>query len=216
MDESKESLYRQYESLAWLIKSIDLTYSLPPLRGWAASPDVLLYLHEYIREFKPLLLVEFGSGASTLVIADALKQNAMGKLISIDHSSSYARKTQSYIDREGLNNFVELKLSCIEPWSSRHMNINDSRWYSEDVLGDINSIDLVFVDGPPRPTCKYARYPALPVLFEKLAVDALVVLDDANRDDEIEIVKEWVEQYSMSVDYFDDYDKGMAILKKLK
>lgn len=42
-------LYAQLESLSWLERALKLRFSLPPLRGWAASPDVLLGLHEHVR-----------------------------------------------------------------------------------------------------------------------------------------------------------------------
>lgn len=38
-------LYFQLESLSWLQRNLKINGQLPPLRGWAASPDVLLMLH---------------------------------------------------------------------------------------------------------------------------------------------------------------------------
>ncbi|WP_208596217.1 hypothetical protein [Vreelandella aquamarina] len=66
-------LYAQLESLSWLQRRLTIKGQLPPLRGWATSPDVLLRLHAHIMATRPQVIVEFGSGASTLVIADALR-----------------------------------------------------------------------------------------------------------------------------------------------
>lgn len=41
-------LYAQLESLSWLQRRLAIKGQLPPLRGWAASPDVLLRLHTHI------------------------------------------------------------------------------------------------------------------------------------------------------------------------
>ncbi|NOG31628.1 hypothetical protein HLB35_07330 [Halomonas sp. TBZ9] len=77
-----DQIYTQLESFFWLQRSLKLQGSLPPLRGWPVSPDFLLRLHRWIIEHKPKVIVETGSGASTLVIADALRQNNQGKLYS--------------------------------------------------------------------------------------------------------------------------------------
>lgn len=67
-------LYSQLESLSWLQRILKIKGQLPPLSGWAASPDVLLMLHNWVKTNRPKCIVEFGSGASTIVIADALRQ----------------------------------------------------------------------------------------------------------------------------------------------
>ena len=50
---------------------------------------------------------------------------------------------------------------------------------------------VLFVDDPPGPTGPQARYPAIPVLSDRLADGAIVVLDDASRADEATIVERW-------------------------
>ena len=40
----------------------------------------------------------------------------------------------------------------------------------------------------------HSRYPALPALADRLAADALVFLDDADREPEREIVARWAEE----------------------
>ena len=50
---------------------------LPPLRDYAIAPDSALLLHALVRETAPQVVVEAGSGVSTLVIACTLK--ALGR-----------------------------------------------------------------------------------------------------------------------------------------
>ena len=64
-------------------------------------------------------------------------------------------------------------------------------WYDEDMLPKDVLIDLLVVDGPPGSTCRLARYPALPVFAEMMNKNACVFLDDANRKEEMEIVRRW-------------------------
>src|SRR5690606_37828407 len=128
---------------------LSLSGSLPPLRGWAASPDVLLRLHEYVRFQKPKVVVECGSGCSTLVLADALRQNGEGILVSLEHSSKYGKMTQVLVEREGLDKWVSLRVDDLKAWEGSHLNDGKSEavnWYSITSLIDIKGVDLLFVD----------------------------------------------------------------------
>jgi glycosyltransferase involved in cell wall biosynthesis len=211
----KEKLnYSQVESFFWLTKKLKIHNSLPPLRNWAMSPDVLLKLHEYIIFSKPKVIVEFGSGVSTIVICDALHQNNSGRLISVEHIEQYAQRTMQFIKRENLQNFVDWRLSELEIYKDEHLCIDEpAQWYCKEALKDIKSIDLLIVDGPPAATCKYARYPALPVFYENLNKQAQIWMDDAAREDENVICKTWTQKYGLSLNFL-DFEKGLAILTK--
>ena len=63
--------FRQLEALVSLHEMLDLKAALPPTRGWAASPDLLLTLTSLVRKYKPKLVVELVSGASTIVLSRA-------------------------------------------------------------------------------------------------------------------------------------------------
>ncbi|MDR2617177.1 MAG: class I SAM-dependent methyltransferase [Endomicrobium sp.] len=211
----KEKLnYSQVESFFWLTKKLKIHNSLPPLRNWAMSPDVLLKLHEYIIFSKPKVIMEFGSGVSTIVICDALRQNNSGRLISIEHIEQYAQITMQFIKCENLQNLADLRLSELEIYKDEHLCISESvQWYCKETLKNIKNIDLLIVDGPPASTCKYARYPALPVLYENLNNQGQIWMDDAVREDESVICKTWAQKYDLNLNFL-DFEKGLAILIK--
>jgi hypothetical protein len=48
----------------------------------------LAFLHRTIRKHQPYTVLEFGSGFSTLFIADALQRNDRGKVVSVDSNGS--------------------------------------------------------------------------------------------------------------------------------
>ena len=57
-----------------LLDRLDLPYdALPYLGSWKADTGLLTLLVDHIFEHRPQLVVEFGTGASTLVIARALQ-----------------------------------------------------------------------------------------------------------------------------------------------
>ncbi|XKF16233.1 class I SAM-dependent methyltransferase [Halomonas sp. BLK-85] len=209
---SVDQLYTQLESLSWLQRQLSIRGHLPPLRGWPTSPDFLLALHTWILKHQPELIVETGSGASTLVIADALRQNGTGKLISLEHLPFYADKTKQTLLDENLTAWVDLRVCPLEPWSGEHLNPSDadkpSRWYALNV-DDIRDIDLLVVDGPPGNTCSFARYPALPAFIDRLSPRAEIWMDDAYRQEESEITQEWAKRYGFEMQII-PLEKGMS------
>jgi hypothetical protein len=73
---------------------------------------------------------------------------------------------------------------------------------------------MLIIDGPPGNIQHLARYPALPLLFHLLSDDVVVLLDDAFRADEREIVKRWLKEFGgFSLEEI-DAEKGAAILRR--
>jgi predicted O-methyltransferase YrrM len=207
--------FAQNESFYWLVRKLKLKNALPPTRGWPMSPDALLRLHEYIIFAKPKKIVEFGSGVSTIVICDALRQNGFGLLYSIDHLEQFGTQTLENIKKESLEDFVDLRIAPLELWKNKHMHNdkNSTFWYKKNSISNIQDIDLLIVDGPPGATCPFARYPALPAFYDKLNTNAQVWLDDTNRNEEKEICKTWADKYNMDIKYF-SFEKGLGVLTK--
>lgn len=214
---SQNLVYTQLESLSWLQRRLLTSTQLPPLRGWASSPDVLLHLHTHIMQARPEVVVEFGSGASTLVIADALSQNGEGKLFSIEHSDYYGSQTLSQLEENCLQNWVDLRINELVLWEAEHLNPEEvskpSLWYSTSLLKDIKSVGLIWVDGPPGNTCPYSRYPALPALLNQLSDNAEVWMDDTIRQIEKDICEDWAQKYGFDLEYF-ILEKGLGKLTR--
>jgi hypothetical protein len=71
--------FRQLEALQNLNAVLPTSDVLPATRGWAASPDLLLALVDLVITERPSLIVECGSGASTLWLALALRRFGIGE-----------------------------------------------------------------------------------------------------------------------------------------
>ncbi|AIA76746.1 hypothetical protein FF32_18410 [Halomonas campaniensis] len=210
-------LYAQLESLSWLQRRLAIKGQLPPLRGWATSPDVLLRLHTHIMATRPKVVVEFGSGASTLVIADALRQNGVGKLISIEHSEHYGAQSLATLQAERLEGWVDLRIGDLEAWEGEHLNADDAEkpscWYPVSLLEGVENVDLLWVDGPPGATCLFSRYPALPALADKLSLTAEVWMDDTIRQEEKDICERWAKDHGFELEYY-PLEKGLGRLTR--
>ncbi len=61
--------YRQTEAFIQLSNLLQFKSPIPATRSWAASPDLLLLISETVKKNRPSLVVELGSGVSTLVCA---------------------------------------------------------------------------------------------------------------------------------------------------
>jgi predicted O-methyltransferase YrrM len=179
--------YRQMEALRGLYVDLKLDRSLPPLRGYAASPDFLQVLVTLILQRRPSFVLELGSGSSTIVIARALSLCGGGKAVSLDHDARYAISTRALVASYGLQDFAVVLHA---PLSEHDIRGSVYRWYS---LRDLPNerFDILVVDGPPEATQSMARYPALPCLNGILADKSVILVDDATRPDELEMLQRW-------------------------
>lgn len=202
--------YWQIEALFSIYNSVRITHPLPPMRLWAASPDFVALAVSLIRQHKPQIVFEVGSGVSTLVCSYALRENGGGHLLSLEHDAHFAQVTQENIVAHGLNDIARVIHAPLKPVQ---VNGEARTWYDLDAV-ELPVIDLLIVDGPPEGTGKLARYPALPLLFEHLKPGAHVLVDDFMRDDEYEMVNRWLAEYGLTVIRTFANEKGAVILQK--
>lgn len=203
--------YRQLEALISLYTVIKPDLPLPPARGWAASPDLLKRLTEILLQKQPKLVVEAGSGLSTLITAYCLKRNGKGKVISLEHNAPYAEATRRVIAFHGLQDIATVVHA---PLTEVDIDHNKWLWYDLGKVSIDLPIDLLTIDGPPDTTQPLARYPALPLLFGHLDHNATILLDDGIREDERETVARWEKEFpEMTCEYL-GLEKGAFILQR--
>src|SRR5215469_238647 len=152
--------FRQIEALQNLSTMLPASEVLPATRGWAASPDLLLVLVDQLITHRPSLVVECGSGASTLWLGLAMRRFGVdGRIIALDHDPVFAGKTRDFLARHDVRELAEVRDAPLETFS---LDGESYSWYASRAWEDLTGIDLLFVDGPPAATGHRARYPALP------------------------------------------------------
>ena len=166
---------------------VDTNTVLPRPNAWTLDGAAIATLCEILENKKPVMVVELGSGLSTLIIGSFLKKNG-GKLISIDHDHDFASATRSYVSQNNLGDIVEIRVAPVAPLDG----VSGDLWYRQSEFNDIDSIDFLLVDGPPKPIDPVIRRHALPMLFEKLSKNADILLDDTNREGELRIYRRLV------------------------
>ena len=130
---------------------------------------------------------------SSIVIGRLLAQRG-GKLTTVEHNDAWGTVVRSQIERERLTDVVDVVPSSLEPHSA---SWSGAPWYSADSVALLpGGIDLLLVDGPPGygEDMAHSRYPAMSALAHRMAPNGLVMLDDADREPEREIVARWSEE----------------------
>jgi predicted O-methyltransferase YrrM len=183
-----DNAFAQVEGLLSLHRRLPLVDALPPLRGWAGSPDFLRLLADHVIEARPALIVECSSGASTIVLAAALRRTGAGKVISLEHDQAYAAQTRRLLQEQDLLSWANVVDAPLIPWPE----FDGAKWYSlQQMQIPPASIEMLVIDGPPDSTSPRARYPAMRALSPYLTAGCVVYLDDANRESEKRCAASW-------------------------
>jgi hypothetical protein len=179
------------------------------LHGWPISPDLGLYLIQQLEATPYNLVIEFGSGTSTQLMAKTLAAiaerqptRAKPKQVAFEHLAHYYQKTLLIMQQSGLAHAVDLQHAPLVPYQGPD-GATYSYYECEEKLRDI-SVDcalttafriFILVDGPPDITGIHARYPALHVVLKYFAGAQIdIVLDDYKRPDEEEVVNKWLKE----------------------
>nr|WP_321330295.1 hypothetical protein [Alcaligenes faecalis] len=173
--------------------------------SWPVSADFALCVMRQLVLQPYDLVIEFGSGMSTVIVAKTLALMAerheaqQTRFVSFEHLDSYYQQTHAHLQQAGLVNAVQLTLAPLAEWQSSEGQVYP--YYScqstlaqlaKQKPGSRNRI-LVIVDGPPASTRPQARYPAGALLVEQFP-DAHIdfLIDDYIREDEKQVVQHWL------------------------
>lgn len=208
--QSLDKQFRQLEALAGIFVELGFQKSLPPTRSWAASPDFLREIALHALHARPKVIVECGSGVSTVVLARCMQINETGHIYSLEHMPELAERTRQELQRHCLRDWATV---LDAPLCSYELKGEAWIWYSIEELPQIG-FDMLVIDGPPKKIGKLARYPAGPLLFGRLNPGAAVFLDDAGRQQEKIILQHWAKEFSELRQEVRNCEKGCVILWK--
>lgn len=175
------------EALRALCTQLGLQTSIDYDPDWSAAPDFLDLIVRHALALRPETLVECGSGVTTLMLARCCQINGTGHVHSLEHQASFAARTREALARHALSAYA----SVIDaPLPAVKLSCQAFHWY--DLAGlTAQNIAMLVIDGPPGKLQPNARYPALPLLQDRLAEHCTVILDDAAREDERLCVTMW-------------------------
>ena len=149
---------------------------------------------------------------SSLILAYGLQRlGAGGLVISLEHDAGHAGRTREAIAAAGLSHIATVVHAPLIP---HQLGGESWPWYDLSALPAVPEVALLVVDGPPGSLRPLARYPALPLLLDRLAPAATIVMDDAGRPDERAVAERWVRRFPGWSLESHHTEKGTAILRR--
>ena len=203
-------LYQQIDARIGVEAFIKPRRPLPPMGGVVILPDFANLLVNEVIDHQPRGIVELGSGVSTIILGYLVQRLGQGHVYSFDHLKEFAGRTEQLVEAHSLSEVVTVQHA---PLTDVTVDDQSFRWYDPTPLKAIQEIDLLIVDGPPERLGRCARYPALPVLHESLRDRCMIILDDAARPDDREMIDRWMDRYQAFQKHVIPTEKGTVILK---
>lgn len=184
------------------------------LGGPSVDPFHARHLVDQLVACRPAVVVELGSGSSTILISQVMKRvcDPGYRHIAVDHDAHFLAVTERYARLNGVAERVEFHHCPLAPVPTVGLE-----WYSGlPALLAGSTVDLLVVDGPPAYLAgqEEARYPALPVLYPRLNTRCTILLDDANRPGERSILERWLRAYPEFTLTLLPEGKGLAVLTR--
>jgi hypothetical protein len=116
---------------------------LPPGRETTGAGSIDYYvLYNYIIKRRPQIVLEFGTGTTTIVMAHAMREIGTGRLVTVDHISKFSDETRFAMPPD-LRPYVDFLLT----WTEAELidGVTCLRYHDIPMVDP----DMIFVDGPP-------------------------------------------------------------------
>ena len=156
--------------------------------GWANDGMVARtdYLEEVCRQAQRVSgpVLECGSGLTTLLLGLLAGRRGLDTW-SLEHLPEWRERVAAELARHSVPR-VQLMLAPLSDFGT-------FTWYRAPFDIMPNTFHLVVCDGPPSET-PGGRYGMLPLMRERLAPEAIILLDDAERASESEVLANWTRE----------------------
>ena len=133
-------------------------------------------------------VLEIGSGLTTLILGTLAGRRGV-PVWTLEHHSEFFRNTEAKLKRYSLTN-VHLTLAPLRDYG-------EFCWYDPPRDALPRDFSLVIADGPPG-NVKGGRFGLLPVLRSHFAPGVVILLDDAERQQERAVLQKWAGEYGLS------------------
>jgi hypothetical protein len=184
------------------------------LGGMALGARTINLLEREVRRLRPELVLEFGSGISTLCLAqfmfDVHGPGGGIRVLSIDQDERYATVTRGLLQEAGVADAARV-VAC--PLSQQTIEGFTANCYTMPPAGDLREFEgragMVLVDGPAAENG--ARFGTLPLGRAYAANGARFMLDDALRDGELDTMRRWSRLPYVRVQGLRVVEKGILV-----
>lgn len=156
--------------------------------GYSAGARYLRHVSERaVAASGPVL--ECGSGLTTVVLGLLARRNGFD-VVTLEHDPNWHARITETLARLGLDR-VRVHLAPLQRYGTFD-------WYDVSDLPDTQDFDLVVCDGPPGKT-RGGRVGLMPLMGDRLADDAVILLDDTRRKRERRAIDLWRRRRPLTV-----------------
>ena len=153
--------------------------------------ETLEFLDDLIQKHPVESVLEFGSGVSTEFWSEKTPD---AHVISFDNSRRYAKITQSRIHKDAKNTKVKFApLRRMKFFGLHYISYRIGKYLEKNAPK--KPFSLVLIDGPPG--YLYAREATLFQALPYIDAQTIIILDDAERDIEKQIIERWGTLFEM-------------------
>lgn len=171
--------------------------------GFAAKLDYLeAVATNSIKTRGPVL--ECGTGATTILLGLLCARRNV-EVWSLEHSDGWRARVEEALKRNRISGVHVCKAPLIE--------YGEFVWYDPPLAQMPEEFPLVICDGPPGVT-KGGRYGLLPVMGNRVPPGSTILLDDAERPSELEVIQKWENDASFQTDLFDNQGRKYAVMRR--
>lgn len=168
-----------------------------PWSDWSLPPRALLEILTAVQRFDAPVIVDCGSGVSTLYLARAVRAIGRGQVVALEQDAAWGASVTRLLEQNDLQAWGRV---VVVPLQDLTVCGRSSPWYAPpaDLLPSDSRVDIVVVDGPVGRDGVLVRLAALPHFWDRLSDRAVVFLDDTLRPEEQEICRLWREQFPVT------------------
>jgi hypothetical protein len=179
------------------------------------EPLTHILVNEVARR-KPRVIVELGSGLSTVLIAKVIETVGFScDFISIEEDVRYLKRTRAWLRAEGLDHFVALhQVPVIYEDKEEEDDLRGIWWYDQKIVDRLVPLDrgvnFLLVDGPcAKEGFEYIRWWSLENFYPHLlacAPDSAALVDDTQRDRKV--LERWKSDLQPAAVRWTDFGTG--------
>lgn len=171
--------------------------------GFAANPEYLAAVAEHSVKTKGPVL-ECGSGVTTILMGILCGKRNID-VWSLEHYDEWRQRVAGVLSDNGITRAKVCSAPLVE--------YGEFVWYDPPLAQMPEAFSLVICDGPPGST-KGGRYGLLPVLRDRLPA-ATILLDDAGRPAEAELIKRWENEARFETEIRGSQERAFAVMRRL-
>jgi hypothetical protein len=173
--------------------------------GYAANLEYLEAVSKHsVSTQGPVL--ECGSGATTVLLGILCGKRNID-VWSLEHSTEWQERVTNVLTSNDISS-VHL---CASPL----VEYGEFAWYDPPLAQMPKQFSLVICDGPPGDTMG-GRYGLLPVMGAKIPPGSTILLDDAGRPGELELIRKWESEAAFETDMIQTQDSQYAVMRRCK